>query len=322
MSLPLRVLMLLSTLVLFGGAPKVVAQEIQPRYRFEVGQVLRYRLSEEQTIRNSLMPGEQSQKMDRVYRFTVLAWDADARTATLEVRTESMRIETTGGPVKEVYDSSSSNNDARSPTTKMNDAMLEQKIRITLSDRGDIIAFRGIDVESILQEAFGDAASNQFFQMQLEEIRQSLSDENMRTVFQRMFIQLPATELSPKDEWQQSIEMTLPVFGPMKVDTNYTYVGVERKDGARQAQIRFDRSFERGQPGKISPGGIELSIENLTCTGNGLVSFAVDEGRIQRMTLMRTETGTLKPAVEQPGGMGAATVEAKTRSTLELLGDG
>ncbi len=305
---------------LFLVSSEISAQEVRPRYRFEVGAVHRYRLIEDQAIENSLAPAAESQRMERVYRFTVRDVDSAARTASLEVRTESIQLSASGGPVRETYDSTREDNNPASPTTKMNDAMLAQTLRITLSDRGEIIAFRGVDVEAILRAAFGDVAGSEFFQRELEQVRESLGDDNMKTIFQRMFVELPDSELTPDDSWQHQVVMSLPVFGPMQVSTSYQYIGVERKDDRRVAQIRLDQTYERQESGPLVAGGVQLLVEGLESKGNGLVSFDLEAGRIHRFTLERQESGTLRPAESQPGGLPPAHIKTTTRSTLELLG--
>lgn len=261
-------LRLAPALVVFGlcsSAP--LGDSVLLRLNYKAGDVLRYRMIQEQSIESELVPAMESESAF-VFKYDVEKVDEEG-VATIAVSYEGIRQESEG-PMAMSFDSRRTGDDAKlnSPMlTQLFEPMLDMKLSMELEPTGRIRAIHGVDklLESVTS-ALGDSAP------QLKPMFESLfGEESLRRMWE--FSVFPAEPIEPGYAWKRALEMEIPMMGSVKVEFDQTFSGVETAREQRCARIELEGSVSLDVDDSLP---ISVAIDSPEVTG--WILFALDNG--------------------------------------------
>lgn len=250
---------------LCSSAP--LEDSIQLKLNYKTGDVLRFRMTQEQTFENEFMPAMETQT-GFALKHVVKEVDEQG-VATLIVSYEGIRQES-GGAMAMSFDSRRKGEDAKlnSPMlAQMFEPMLEMELSMEVEPSGRIRAIHGVEeLLETLTGALGDSAP------QLKPFVESLfGEDSLRRLWEVAVF--PADPIEPGFAWTRSMEMELPMMGVMNIEFEQTFSGIETAQERRCARIELEGSVSLKVDESLP---IEVSIESPEVTGWLLI--ALDDG--------------------------------------------
>ncbi len=240
---------------------------IQLKLNYKPGDVLRFRMTQEQTLENEFMPAMETQT-GFALKHVVKEVDEQG-VATLIVSYEGIRQES-GGAMAMSFDSRRKGEDAKlnSPMlAQMFEPMLEMELSMEVEPSGRIRAIHGVEeLLETLTGALGDSAP------QLKPFVESLfGEDSLRRLWEVAVF--PADPIEPGFAWKRSMEFELPMLGEMKVVFDQTYRGVETVNDKRCARIELEGALSFVIDESLP---IEISLDSSEVEGWMLI--ALDDG--------------------------------------------
>ena len=319
----LRVLTLVPAAVLAFATPNVFAQQATLAYKWTKGETLRYRLTQKSASTMSGLPGGKpdvklDQLSDQVFTMTVDSIGGDG-TVTLRQTFESMRMDITSPMGQLSIDAAKPDASANPPeqaVQKMFAAMIGQPITVVLTPTGRVVKIEGFT--KLLDKMLGAAPpSDPQTAGAVQQMRSTLNDEQMSSMFSQGFPEFPARALKPGDAWTAEATVQNPAFGAMLMSSAMTLVALEGSAPAQMAKIATKVKMERDLKSPAPEGPMGMKAEMGVATGEGETLFDVAKGRLQRgstnMAIPITMSGT------GPDGAFNMRSNANTTVTIELL---
>ena len=223
---PLKLLTVIALLAQVAGQDGALL-----RWQFKTGDVLRYRMSAEQSTEMPMM-SERPMENTTVYvlREDVKDVAADG-TASIDVGYEAMRMDMDIG-VEMSFDSTLTGDAAKAndPTlSKMLAPMLETKLHLKMEPSGRVSEISG------LKEMLAKTAENLESDMTGQMIANMFSEDSIRKMVEANVF--PEKALMPGDTWKRSFEQAAPPIGTMKFAVDNKFEDQEDHAGGTCARI-------------------------------------------------------------------------------------
>ena len=285
--------------VALGAGSSLLGQEGALRYRWNKGDVLRYRVVQTTNAAMSGIPGmgemNVTNTMTQVQQFTTTDVAADGA-ATLQVKFESLKMEM-GTPMGTfVYDSAA-------PAPQNPDQMVAQlaatigtlvgeSITLVMAPNGNIQKMEGM--ARIMEKMQKSTPA-----MGMAGLESLMTDDSMKGSFGQSFAHLPGTAVKTGETWKHDLVMPNP-FGTMNVATQYSLKAVESTGG------------------KPPPMPMPMTIQFSDGTGDGEIFFDRRAGRTQRSTFNTTLPMTMNMTAPDGSTVNISAL-TKTTMTTELI---
>jgi hypothetical protein len=255
--------------------PLVLAPQdgkVQLRWKWEKGRELLYRNVQTQSVEAA--GAAMQQEMGLTYRMTVEEVD-EAGTATLRVRYEAMAAKGSGLMEFE-YDSDKDKEAPEDPQVAAMTKLIGQSFTMKMTPTGRVTSIEGFGkiVELLLKELKGHPQAA-FLQGVLKE---TFSDEAMKSTFQQMTPALPEQAVGKGDSWKDAFTFRMPMIGAMKYGIASTLDGVQ--DG--RAAIKQDYTVEMKADEKPDPDSpfAQAGLELKESKGKAEVVFSTADGAL------------------------------------------
>jgi len=311
-------------LALMVGAPRSASgQEVTLRYRWTQGETLRYRMTQQTTATISGLPGgigdmTVNTTLSQVLATAVSDVAADG-TTTLRQVIESIRMDMTTPVSKITYDSASKEGTTGNPMENMMkdmfSAMIGEGFVIVLSPTGQVQKVEGATrmLEKMLKNAPQDPAGA----AAMDNLKQSFTDDAMRSNIAHGLSQLPDRPLEPGDTWDTQFTISNPMFGPVTTSTASTLESVEGSGADQVARIATSVTTKADPTAKgTNPMGFTMQMGD--SAGDGESVFHVSKGRVQRGTTRMTMSFSMSGSAPDGTPISMKTT-AKSTMTIELI---
>jgi len=270
MRMMLRLASILAVVGLCSSAP--LGDSVLLRLNYRVGDVLRYRMVQEQVMESELFGAIESETAF-VWKNVVEKIDEQGL-ATLAVSYEGVRQQSEG-PMPMSYDSRRKGDDAKlnAPLlAQMFDPLLQLNVSMEIEPNGHIRALHGVDkLLEAVTASMGDSAPA--MKPMFESI---FGEESLRRMWEVAV--LPEEPVEPGFAWKREFEMELPMFGSMKVGFDQTFQGVEISDEKRCAKIDL-----KGAISFVVDEAMPFAVSVDSPKVEGWMLLALDDGAFQEM---------------------------------------
>ena len=297
----------------------LLGQEGVLKYRWNKGEVLRYRVVTQTNAAMTGIPGmgemTVSNTMTQVQQLTTQEVAADGA-ATIQNKFESVKMETATPMGSYAYDSTAPPQNAADPViasmASTMGALVGESITLVMSPDGSIQKMEGMT--RIMEKVKKSNPQTAGFGMGLDSM---LSDEAMKGMFGQNFGHLPATPVKPGDTWKHDLTMPNP-FGIMSFATTFSVKGVETTGGKDLVRIASTSTIKATAGDKAPPMPMPMTIQFSDGTGDGELVFDRKLGRNQRASF--NTTLPLSMSMTGPDGS-QMSIQAltKTTTTMELI---
>ena len=288
--------------VVAGASLSAFRQEVTLRYRWNTGDTVRYRMTQQSTSTLSGLPGGMGditieQTTAQVYRVAAKDVAADG-TTTLDQVIESVKMEMDAPPMGRMsFDSANPTAARASPMDDMLKKVLAPlagaQFTLTLTPTGQVQKVEGIS--AAMEKMFATLPQDPQIQGMMSGLKANLSDEGIKGMFAQGYAQLPQQPLKPGDTWKANFTVPNPAIGAMTTAIVATLQGIEGSGANQVAKIatKLTISQEEGAKGQMPMG---MSAKLGTATGEGEVLFDVAKGQarkgITRLTMPLTISGS------------------------------
>lgn len=285
---------LLSAAVLVGLLPAAPAQEMALRWKFEQGQKLSYRRTQDRTMTSNIGGQTVKQTLARVTDMTLVVDQVDKDgSARLTLTVDRIRLTQTSPRGEVKYDTATRDEpegEAKRLAASLR-PMAGLSFSLRMTPRGEIS-----DVE-LTPEA----------SKRLEEAPALLkalgNTDNLKHLVPSVL--LPEDGVTLGKTWQEQTEFAEPVVGTRKLTVTYRYTGT-RKEGGRQLDEIATATELTLDPGEDARVKVKLKEQ----TGKGLVRFDRSAGHL----LSREEKDRTRMVVT----LGGREVEQETESVVTV----
>lgn len=258
-------------------APLAGQDGTQLRWQFNVGDVLRYRVTMDQSIEMSGMADHTTNnQVIAVLREDVKEVAADG-TASIEFRYEAMRFAMNmGSPV--TFDSTLTGEDAKKNDPDLAKAigpMLEAKLHMKFASNGRVSEISGVKemLELAVKGLARDGTGQMLEGMFSEDSTQQRLEANV----------FPDKALVAGDTWQRTREQKAPALGTMKTVIDNEFVGLEQHGGIACAKIVLTEKLSI-ESDDSSDESVQVSL--VGSKGEGTLWFDPQRGRMVESTLL------------------------------------
>ena len=272
------------------AAPRASVQEVTLAYKWTKGETLRYRLTQKTATTMSGLPGgmpdaKLDQLADQVFKMTVDNIAADG-TVTLSQMFESMRTDITSGGGQVSFDAAKPDPSAAPPeqaVQKLFAAMLNEPFTVTLTPTGRVIKIEGFT--RVMDKMFAAAPpSDPQTAGAIQQMRATLSDEQMMSMFSQGFPEFPARPVKAGETWATETTVKNPALGALLMSTSLALAAVEGTAPSRVAKITTKVKMERDPKSPAPQGPMGMKAEMGVANGEGETLFDIGKGRLQRAT--------------------------------------
>jgi uncharacterized protein DUF6263 len=305
-------------LVTLGGS-SLLGQEGVLKYRWNKGDVLRYRIVTQTNAAMTGIPGMGEMTVNttltQVQQLTTQEVAADG-TATIQNKFESVKMETATPMGSYAYDSAAPPQNTADPViasmASSMGALVGESITLVMSPDGSIQKMEGMT--RIMEKMKQNAPQAAGFGLGLDSV---LSDDAMKGMFGQNFGHFPATPVKPGDTWKHDLSMPNP-FGIMHLATTFSVKGVETTGGKELVRIASTSTIKATAGDKAPPMPVPMTIQFNDGTGDGEMIFDRKLGRNQRASF--NTTLPLSMSMTGPDGS-QMSIQAltKTTTTMELI---
>ncbi len=308
----------------FAATPSAMAQESVPlRYKWEQGQVLRQRVTQETNSTGDGPMGAMSSKQKQVMTVrTTVQSVAEDGAATLEYVTEAMQVEMEM-PMqgKVTYDTAKpEQGDGNHPAVQAMTTMLNEPIVFVMGPDGKIREVRGI--EKLKEKMRKSLEGTPGGEMAGAQVEQMFTEEQVKQMFGQSAAALPARDTKVGETWQSVIEIPMPMIGKLKSTSDFTLKGVEKMNGAPAARIDVAMTMaqvplkEGEQPAGMFPG-MTASIKD----GKGTGEMWFDHARGQMLKYVLNSSMTMDINVDAGGQKMKMSQKVDSKTTVEQVDD-
>jgi hypothetical protein len=273
-----------------AAAPGVSAQETTIAYKWAKGETLRYRLTQKTATTMTGLPGgapdaKLDQLADQVFKMTVESIAADG-TVTLRQSFESMRMDITSPGGSVTFDAAKPDPAAAPPeqaVQKLFAAMLNEPFTVTMTPTGKLVKIEGFT--RLMDKVFAAfPASDPQTAGALQQMRATLSDEQMMSMFSQGFPEFPQRPLKAGDSWTGETVLKNPAIGAMLMSSSLALAALEGAAAAPMARITTKVRMERDPKSQAPDGPMGMKVDMGVANGAGETLFDVGRGRLQRAT--------------------------------------
>ncbi len=261
----LRGLLAVVVFTLCSAAP--LRDSVHLKLNYKAGDVLRLRMTQEQSFETELMPAMETQT---AFALKQVVKEVDEQgVATVSVSYEGIRQESEG-PMAMSYDSRRKGDEAQKNApmlAQLFDPMLAIELSMEVEPSGRIRAIQGVEelVETVTG-ALGDSSA------QLKTLFESLfGEDSLRRLWEVAVF--PADPIEPGYAWKRSLEVELPMMGEMKVVFDQTFQGIETARERRCARIGLEGTVSLEIDESLP---VQVTLESPEVTGWLLI--ALDDG--------------------------------------------
>lgn len=253
-------------------------QQVEPRWKFDEGQRLVYRMS---TTNETEMPNNMGVMVSETIMST--AWEVlevdGAGGATVRVANERVQM-SLQSPMGSMQVDSADEAPAGDPMARTLTGMAGTSYTLVFDTDGKIQEVRGLEeMRDRLLEATGGAANPMAGQI----LDQIASEEGIKNMMQQGFAAFPDGPVVPGDSWDMSFDMAMPMIGTMTTTTTLTLNRVEQRDASRVAVIDMSSAMvvtPPEDPDSPAAGMMELG----DVSANGTMEWDLDGGHLLRST--------------------------------------
>jgi uncharacterized protein DUF6263 len=297
-------------------AVPLLAQDVTLKYLWKKGETLRYRLTQENNVNMSNVPGMGDMTITTTIGQTLklLAEDvAPDGTATVKTTFEAVKI-SMGTPMGNFsYDSAAPAAAQSDPMidalAKSMGALVGESITMVTKPNGGITKVSGMtQLASKIMQAMPQAGA-----AGMSGLDSMLSDEAMTSQFQQGFSILPDTPVRAGANWKSEIKVSNPM-APMLASTAYTLKAVEAAGTGQMARIAVMTTLKASGPPTPNPA-LPMKVQVGDGTGEGELLFDVRNGRLQKSVLRSTQPMTM--GMQGPDGS-ALSMQMLTKSTVTM----
>jgi len=130
-----------------------------------------------------------------------------------------------------------------------------------------------------------------------QQMKQGMGDDAMKQMMNQSLTGfLPSKPVKPGESWKSDQSQNLPGLGNLKLTGTVTFVGVEDREGRKQAKLLWDGKGTLdgnfGQPG--------MSLKADSVEQKGVIWFDLDRGWLADQTIEQTLKGTM--TITDPAG--------------------
>jgi hypothetical protein len=256
----------------------MAGQDVTLRYRWNIGEPLRYRVT--QTVMMTAPGAEMTFSMVRVVQMSANAIAADG-TSAVRLLVESVRLDIVSPTGKVTFDGNAVGGQPADPMsvamTKLMRAYVGESVVVVMTSRGMIQKVEGSSriAEKVQQDTPEGAAA-----LGLQVFDSIQADEKLRSTLAQGFAEFPDRALRLGDTWQVRNKIEDPIAGTIIVNTGLTFTGVENlggRDVARIASTAMIDAMNAGDPSSVRPNAVSV--------GSGEVLFDRKNGCLYRATL-------------------------------------
>lgn len=253
-------------------------QQVEPRWKFDEGQRLVYRMS---NTSETEMPNNMGVMVSETIITTaweVLEVDGNGG-ATVRVANERMQMNMQSA-MGSVQVDSADEAPAGDPMTRALTGMAGTSYTLVFDADGKIQEVRGLEeMRDRLVEASGGAANPMASQI----FDQIASEEGIKNMMQQGFAAFPDEPVAPGDSWDMSFDMAMPMIGTMSTTTTLTLNRVEQRDASRVAVIDMSSAMVVTPPeDPDSPAAGMMELGDVSATGT--MEWDLDGGHLLRST--------------------------------------
>jgi len=207
------------------------------RYRWNAGDVLRYRIVQRTESIMADVPGygdlviNQEQDSDTTMRVRSVEPDG---TAHIDWSFDSVRaVVDQPGAGRMIFDSSQPASEADDPMTGAMRALVGRTISLVIAPDGTVRSMGGVDAmrEAVRAQIAGTPAETM-----RPNMKAFLGDDALRDQFEHAFRQLPAEPVCPGQTWERTERRYLPLSGSVEASTQWKFIGM-RPSGAAHGTL-------------------------------------------------------------------------------------
>jgi uncharacterized protein DUF6263 len=285
------------------------------RYRWVKGDVVAYRVTQQNTSTMSGMPGMGDmvveQSVEQGFRLTVEEVAADG-TATLRQTFDSMRMTMNSPAGKIAFDSTS--------TAKTDDpmtaavaapmrAMIGESITLVMQPTGKIVKLEGMS--RIFDKVMAGMSDPTAAQM-LDQFKTSMGDEAMRMTFQQGFGSFPDHPVKIGETWTDKLETTHPLLGATTATATSTLKSIDAGTSLAHLAIKTAMTYaSNGAP----TGPMNMVVKATNSSGDGETLFDTTKGRVQKTTVRSEIPMTM--SMQGPDGS-PINIQSVNRTTMTV----
>lgn len=305
-------------------APHISAQQATIAYKWTKGETLRYRLTQKTATTMSGLPGgmpdaKLDQLADQVFSMTVESIAADG-TVTLRQSFESMRMDITSPAGNVTFDAAKADASAAPPekaVQKLFAAMLNEPFTVTMTPAGRLVKIEGFT--RLMDKVFAAyPASDPQTAGALQQMRATLSDDQMMSMFSQGFPEFPARPLKAGDTWAGETTLKNPALGAMRMSYSLALAALDGAATAQMARITTKVKMERDPKSQAPQGPMGMKVDMGVANGEGETLFDVSRGRLQRGTTNITIPISMS-GTGPDGGAFNMRSNANSTVTIELI---
>lgn len=273
--------MRLLALALVATVSTAIAQDadkVELKWKFTKGESLRY----EMTYSVDASVGGIDIKQEMLFAFTMGVQEiAENGVATIETRYDRVKLKMSGVMEAE-YDSDAPKKeeekkegeegmpDIAGMMGKMFGAMVGKSVTMKMNPRGEILEVKGFDkIMEEMTKALGDEAQG-------EMLKQMMSEDQMKQMFQSGWAMLPDKPVAKGDTWDHKMETKMAGVGTITMKNKLTLK--ELRNGGKDAVIKVDTKIE-GKPDDEG-GMVELTDGKM----DSEIGWSLEKGRMESMT--------------------------------------
>jgi hypothetical protein len=238
------------------------------RWKFQKGQEIRYRVSQNTTIDTAGLTVEQAVRT--TYFYAVAGVD-EKGTAALTVKYEAVAIKSSGLQELE-FDSEKHKEVPADPTAQLISRLVGRSFSLKLGPSGKVLEVAGFD--KILDSLFKGSEDDAQMAAQRQALKQAYSDEAMQSMMQQMFMPLPEAPAAKGDSWKTDFALQMPMVGKMRL------LGTSRLADVQGTEARLEQEWKMesapaGEPDKTpAPAPVKLTAVK----GKGQATFSTERG--------------------------------------------
>ena len=306
------------------AAPHISAQQATIAYKWTKGETLRYRLTQKTATTMSGLPGgmpdaKLDQLADQVFSMTVESIAADG-TVTLRQSFESMRMDITSPAGNVTFDAARADASAAPPekaVQKLFAAMLNEPFTVTMTPAGRLVKIEGFT--RLMDKVFAAyPASDPQTAGAVQQMRATLSDDQMMSMFSQGFPEFPARPLKAGDTWAGETTLKNPALGAMRMSYSLALAALDGAATAQMARITTKVKMERDPKSQAAQGPMGMKVDMGVANGEGETLFDVSRGRLQRGTTNITIPISMS-GTGPDGGAFNMRSNANSTVTIELI---
>jgi hypothetical protein len=308
--------------VMTGPATLASEQDVTLRYQWAQGQTLRYRHTQQSTAAISGLPGGMgdmtvNSTMSQVFKVVAENVAADGA-VTLRFSYEAMRMEMTSPMVNLSYDSAAPDKAADPSGGTMKDmfsGLIGESFTVVMTPVGEVQKIEGMG--RIVEKVFSKLPQDPATAGMLNGLKNSFSDDSIKSTLSQGFPRLPERAVKPGDTWNSEFTTTNPMLGALTTSIAATLKALEGSGANQVARIgtKVIMKPDPKSPG-TNPMGLTVQMNNGAAEGD--LSFDVAKGRLQKADIRSTLDMSMSGTGPDGSAMNMKT-QVKAVFTLELL---